>query len=121
MTRGESRRLATLIGILGGSAVLHFAIPKPYQKIVPPGFGDPATLVYASGVAELICAGMLATPSTRRLGGLASAALFVAVFPANIYSVKVMGGTRLGRTAAILRLPLQWPLITAALRIARES
>jgi uncharacterized membrane protein len=52
---------------------------------------------------------------------LASAALFVGVFPANIYAVKVMGGTRVGRAAAIARLPLQWPLITAALQVARES
>jgi hypothetical protein len=32
-----------------------------------------------------------------------------------------MGGTRVGRAAAIARLPLQWPLITAALQVARES
>jgi uncharacterized membrane protein len=64
---------------------------------------------------------MLAAPRSRRLGGLASAALFVGVFPANIYAVKVMGGTRVGRAAAIARLPLQWPLITAALQVARES
>jgi uncharacterized membrane protein len=121
MTAPADRRVAVLIGILGGSALLHFALPRPYEKIVPPQLGDARTLVYASGVAELICAGMLAAPRSRRLGGLASAALFVGVFPANIYAVKVMGGTRIGRAAAIARLPLQWPLITSALQVARES
>lgn len=117
----DARRVAVLIGILGGSGILHFAIPKPYEKIVPPQFGDARKLVYASGVAEFVCAGLLASPRSRRLGGLASAALFVAVFPANIYSVKVLGPSRILRAGAIARLPLQWPLITSALRVARGA
>ena len=117
----DERRIAILVGILAGSAVLHFAIPRPYERIVPPRLGDRRRLVYGSGVAELGCAAMLVVPSTRRIGGLASAGLFVAVFPANIYAVKVMGRTRIGRLAAIARLPLQWPLITAALKIARDA
>jgi uncharacterized membrane protein len=121
MSSGDGRRIAILIGILGGSAILHFAIPRPYETIVPPQLGDARRLVYGSGVAELGCAAMLASPRTRKLGGLASAALFVAVFPANIYAVKVMGRTRIGRLAAIARLPLQWPLITAALKVARDA
>jgi uncharacterized membrane protein len=59
---------------------------------------------------------------TRRIGALLSAGLFVAVFPANIYAVKVMGrSSKLAGAAAILRLPLQAPMIAAALKVARES
>jgi uncharacterized membrane protein len=118
---GDDRRLAVLIGLLGGSAVLHFILPRPYEKIVPPGFGDPRTMVYASGVAELACAGLLASPRTRRLGGLLSAGLFVGVFPANLYAVRVFGPSKLGRAAALARLPLQVPMVVAALRVAREG
>jgi uncharacterized membrane protein len=116
----EQRRIAVLIGILGGSAVMHMIVPRPYEKIVPPRLGDPRTIVYASGVAELGCAALLAGPRTRRLGGLLSAGLFVGVFPANLYAVKMMGN-RFTKAAAIARLPLQIPMVTSALRVARES
>ncbi|MGO1227912.1 MAG: DoxX family protein, partial [Brachybacterium sp.] len=74
--------LATL---LGGAGILHLARPEPFDSIVPPALPGPArTYTYASGVAELGIAGLLAVPRTRRLGGIAAAALFVAVFPANL-------------------------------------
>lgn len=117
----DARRLRALIAILGGSGVLHFLIPKPYQRIVPPQLGDPRTLVLASGAAELACAGLLMARPTRRLGGWLSAGLLVAVFPANLYAIDVVGTTTVRRAGAIARLPLQLPMIAMALRIARES
>ena len=45
---------------------------------------DHRALVYVSGVAELLCAAGLLVPATRRPAGYASAALLVAVFPANV-------------------------------------
>lgn len=116
----DRRRLASLIGILVGSGALHLIAPRPYQRIVPPGLGDARRIVYASGVVEIACAGLLAVPRTRRLGGRCAAALFVVVFPANLYAVGVMNSTA-GKAAAIARLPLQLPMITAALRVAREA
>jgi uncharacterized membrane protein len=117
----DQRRLRALQGILGGSGVLHFAIPKAYQKIVPPQLGNPRSLVLASGLAELGCAALLSAPATRRIGALLSAGLFVAVFPANLYAVTLTGGNRLAKAGAIARLPLQVPMVTAALKVARES
>ena len=43
------------------------------------------------GAAEFGCAAMLTIPATRRFGGLCTAALMVAVYPANIYTVKSTG------------------------------
>jgi uncharacterized membrane protein len=120
-TSPEQRRLRRLLALLGGSGVLHLVVPKPYEKIVPPQFGDARTLVLASGIAEIACAGLLIAPRSRRVGALLSAGLFVAVFPANLYAVKVLGTNRISRTATIARLPLQIPMITAALKVARES
>jgi uncharacterized membrane protein len=105
---------------LGGSGLLHFVAPVPYRKIVPPSLGDPDRLVELSGAAELGCAALLAVPATRRIGGWASAALFVAVFPANLYSVKVLRRHPAARAVAIARLPLQLPMITAALAVTRD-
>lgn len=63
----------------------HFLNPAFYERIIPSGLPAPATLVYASGVAEM--AGALGTmhPRTRRAGGWLLLATLIAVFPANIY------------------------------------
>jgi uncharacterized membrane protein len=52
---------------------------------------------------------------------LLSVGLFVGVFPANLYAVKVVGPNKTKQAAAIARLPLQWPMISNALKVARES
>ena len=80
MTR-ETKMLAALLGVSG---VLHFVITKQYASIVPKPLPYKRELVYASGVAELGCAAMLTQPRTRRLGGLLSFGLLLAVFPANV-------------------------------------
>jgi uncharacterized membrane protein len=114
------RRLAGLVGLLGVSGVLHLVMPKPYEKIVPPQLGDARRIVLASGVVEIGCAALLAAPTTRRWGALASAALFVGVFPANIYAVTTIRNKFL-KAGAIARLPLQVPMISAALKVARDA
>jgi uncharacterized membrane protein len=116
----DRRRIGVLIGILGGSGVVHMVAPKAYERIVPPQFGDPRFVVFASGIAELGCAALLAVPATRRVGALLSAGLFVGVFPANLYAVKAMGN-RFTKAAAVARLPLQIPMVTSALKVAREA
>ncbi|MFD3509123.1 hypothetical protein [Nocardia sp. NPDC058666] len=104
---------------------LHFVAPKPFDKIVPPQLpGNPRTYTYASGVAELGVATALAVPRTRRLGGWLAAALFIGVFPANIQmTVDVVGNPKAPKAfkaGALARLPLQIPMIVAALRVARR-
>src|ERR1700743_1286048 len=86
----RERRLAGLVGLLGVSGALHLVMPKPYERIVPPQLGSARRIVYGSGVAELACAALVVVPKPRRQGALASAALFVGVFPANLYAVKTM-------------------------------
>jgi uncharacterized membrane protein len=97
--------------------VLHFAVPKPFERIVPHLLGNQRFWVYASGVAELACGGLLANPGTRRLGGYLTAATMVAVYPANIQMALDTGMPR----AAMdwfpwIRLPFQLPMIAFALR-----
>ena len=69
----------TMTGILGLAGIVHFLRPETFDSIVPPRLDNPRFWIYASGVAELGCATMLAVPATRRLGGTASAALMVGV------------------------------------------
>lgn len=116
----DARRVGVLTAILGGSGVVHMVAPQAYEKIVPPRVGNARTVVYASGIAELGCAALLAAHRTRRIGALLSAGLFVAVFPANLYAVRAMP-TPLTKAGAIARLPLQIPMVTSALKVARDN
>jgi uncharacterized membrane protein len=79
--------------------------------------------VTGSGVAEL------ATASSRRpvvpavgwSGGWAAAALLTAFLPAHVHTFRVVPRRPAPMAAAVVRLPLQAPLIAAALRVAREG
>ena len=111
-----------LITLLAASGVMHFVRPQPFVAIVPTALPRPELLVAASGAAEIVCAGLLAHPATRRWGGPVTAALFAAVFPANI-SMTLRSGRRPWWYRAVLlaRLPLQVPLVLWALRVGRSA
>ena len=116
---------AGLAALLGAAGVLHFAQPRPFEHLIPRQLGNPRAWVLGSGVAELACAVAVAIPQTRRVGALASAALFVGVFPGN---VKMALGSRpgggswaSGRAVAWGRLPMQAPLVAWALAVARQA
>lgn len=102
-----------------GSGVLHFKAPRPYVALVPRVLPHRLLLVQVSGALELVCAaGLLAR---TRWAGPASAVLLVAVFPANVQMALDSGSGRLpgladNRLVAWGRLPLQAPLVWAALQ-----
>jgi uncharacterized membrane protein len=112
-----------LAALLLGSGVAHFAMPKPYDTIVPVELpGSQRFYTYASGVGELAAGALLLSPRTRRLGALSAIAIFLAVFPANINMVRLWKDRSLFmRLCAIVRLPLQFPMITAALKVYRSA
>jgi uncharacterized membrane protein len=113
------RSALALSGLLTAMGVLHFAVPGPFDALVPKVLpGSPRTWTKASGAAELAVAAAVALPQTRRLGGLAAAGLFAAVFPANVqmaYDWRHASTVR--RCVAYGRLPLQAPLIGWALAV----
>ncbi|WP_051569951.1 DoxX family protein [Cryptosporangium arvum] len=110
-----------LAGGLATIGVLHFVAPKPFTRIVPRALPNPEALVAISGAAELACAALVAIPRTRRFGALASAALFVGVYPANVQMAVDASRTSNATYKAIAygRLPMQFPLIAWALSVAR--
>jgi uncharacterized membrane protein len=119
-SRAPALRMATL---LIGIGVTHFLAPKPFDDIVPAELpGSQRFYTYASGAAEVITGGLLLAKATRRLGALAAAVLFVAVFPANVNMVRLWWNRPwLMRLVALARLPLQIPMVTYALRIRRTA
>ena len=106
-----------------GVGTLHFVAPKPFDGIIPVELpGSARFYTYASGVAELVVGALLLPLRTRRLAALAAAALFLAVFPANVNMCRLWWDKPWPmRIIALARLPLQIPMITAALKIARNS
>lgn len=112
------------------SGVIHLVRPQVFEPIIPTALRRwSRPLVRGSGLAELACAAGLLHPRTQAAAGTASAALLIAVWPANVQmSVDLARRARRRRDArsavalgvSLLRLPLQVPLIRAAWR-ARSS
>ena len=105
------------------SGVVHLVRPQTFEVAMPPWVPKHRELIVASGVAELACAAGLAVPSTRRAAGIASAALLVAVYPANVQmALDAQKGRNTGyKIGTLARLPLQWPMIKAAWNAGREA
>lgn len=114
-------RAIGLAALLGGSGVIHLVRPRTYEWLVPPELGDARRWVTATGVAELGAAVLLAVPPSRRWGGRAAAALLLAFVPAHLHTFRVVPRRPLPLAVAAVRLPLQAPLVQAALRVAREG
>ena len=125
MTRPTASRYA-LAAVMAGAGVSHFLVPKYYERIIPRGLGHEHFLVQASGMVEIGCAALLANRRTARLGGWASVALLIAVFPANV-QMAIDGGVAdasfpaNSAAASWARLPLQIPLIWWAATFARQA
>ncbi len=112
-----------VVGAFLASGTVHLVRPETFMPLMPKAVPAHREVIYASGVAELLCAVGLLNPRTRRLAGLASAALLVGVFPGNIKMAVDAMGTNNARFKAVTlaRLPLQLPLIRASLRAGRQD
>lgn len=114
-----------LAGLLATTGTLHFLAPSGFESIVPGFLGHPAFWVRSSGVAELACAVAIAVRPSRRVGAIAAALLFVAVFPANVQMALDSGGRDHGLlhdpVVAWGRLPLQIPLVLWAGYVAHSG
>jgi uncharacterized membrane protein len=103
------------------SGVIHLAHPATFTPIVPHFLPWHTELVYASGVAELVCA--VGLWRRNRWAGIAAAVLLVIIWPANLQSaIAAQHGHDL--TTQVVgwgRLPLQIPLIWFALQSGRDQ
>ncbi|WP_067813104.1 DoxX family protein [Nocardia inohanensis] len=121
---GRGRALLLAAGMLGAGAT-HFAAPKFYDALIPPELpGEPRTYTYVSGAAELGIGALIAVPRTRRLGARLAMLLLIIVFPGNVQMARdwLTSNRPLPlKAGALLRLPLQIPMITTARKVARAA
>ena len=124
---GDDMNIRDLCAILGGgffvyTGVLHFTDTEWFEPIVPAIFGSAEFWVLASGAVEIVVGILLIIPSFRGIGGYASAALLICLYPANlymwIYSVELGDGAALSQTGNLVRLVLQLSGIWVSLWIA---
>lgn len=102
---------------VSGSA--HLAYPAIFTPLVPRVLGRPTELVYASGVAELICA--IGLWRRDRWAGTGAALLLAIIWPANLQAAITAqhGDDLMTKVITWIRLPLQIPLIWCALQSGR--
>jgi uncharacterized membrane protein len=105
---------------LAGSAGVHLVRPRSFESVMPRAIPQEhhTNLIYASGVAELMCA--IGLFRRTRWAAPASVAVLAAVFPANLQMAFDSGSGRNqgpadNRVLAWARLPLQAVMIWAAL------
>ncbi|NUP26918.1 MAG: hypothetical protein HOQ36_09425 [Nocardia sp.] len=115
-----------LAALLLGAGVMHFLIPEQFDSTIPPQLpGKARSYTYWSGIAEIGVGTTLLIPRTRRLGGRLAALLFIAVFPANIQlavdTIRNPKAPAALKAVWLLRLPMQWPLISRALAVSRRA
>ena len=116
--------------MLIGTGLTHFIFPKPFDSIVPPFLpGDPRFWTYLSGLAELVIAALLFVSLDKKFAGkpirlwgvYAAFALFVAVFPANIYMAMEWSTREFPAPLfAFSRLPIQLGLFYWCWALAKE-
>ncbi len=98
--------------------VLHFVQPKPFVRIVPKWLPAPLALVYISGFFEIAGGVGLLIPMTQQAAAWGLVALYVAVFPANIYmltnNISLNPRKPIPRWALWARLPFQFVFIAWA-------
>jgi uncharacterized membrane protein len=124
VTRWAPYGIATLFAVSG---TLHLLRPRVFTPLIPPALPAPTEIVYATGVAELACAAGLAR--TASWAGPAAAALLVGILPGNVQmAVDATAAARRRRTpkrvgfavVCWVRVPLQAPLVWAALQSGRR-
>jgi uncharacterized membrane protein len=116
---GRAAPALALAVVLGTAGVLHLVLPEPFDGLIPDRLpGSARAWTYGSGGVELATAALVATPRTRRRGGLVAAALFAAVFPGNVKMALDWSDRGLvERLVAYGRLPLQVPLVLWGLSV----
>src|SRR4051812_18036648 len=84
MTAPLRRDAKVVVGAFLLSGTTHLVKPDVFEPLMPGWVPAHREVILATGVAEIVCAIGMLLPPTRRLAGLASAALLVGVFPGNV-------------------------------------
>ncbi len=112
-----------LAGLFAASGAVHLVKPEVYEPLMPSWVPAHREVILGSGVAELVLALGLVLPPTRRVSGWGSAVLLLGIWPGNLQMA--LDSNRSSSTpfkvVAWGRMPLQIPMIRAAIAAARST
>lgn len=117
--KGASKWLLAIFLIAAGT--MHFVQRDFYIKIMPPYLPLHRELVFLSGVFEIALGLLLLVPRFSRMAAWGIVALFIAIFPANIYLYQHQELLPASPTMHLLRLPLQGVFLLWAYWHSRPS
>ncbi len=130
LPKSRLRRLA-LLGLSAWfllNGLNHFVSTDVYVSIMPLYLLAPLTLVYISGIFEILGGLGVLHPQTRRLAGWGLIALLIAIFPANIEMARRSEEFAETASARVLyaRLPLQlvfiaWVYLAALWKPSKDA
>lgn len=122
MTAPLRRDAKLLAGGFLASGTVHLVRPDVWEPLMPEWVPAHREVIIWSGVAEIACAAGLLFPPTRKVAGLASAALLAGVYVGNLKMAAdaARSDNVALKAASFARLPLQFPMIRAALRAGRS-
>jgi len=105
------------------AGITHFANPVFFDDIVPPWLPPSERFwTYISGLAEIAVGIAVLVPKYRRIGGWAAFALFIAVYPANIFMVWDWRDRSVAeQVVSWVRLPFQFLFLWVAMQVAKSS
>jgi uncharacterized membrane protein len=92
------------------TGVGHFILTDPMTQMLPPWVPFRTTLIFSTGILELVLAAGFLLPKFRPTAGWVTAILLVLFFPANVYAAVhhiPMGGHAWGPSYLLIRAPLQ--------------
>jgi uncharacterized membrane protein len=112
-----------LVAGFAASGTVHLVRPEVFLPLMPSWVPAHREVILASGVAELALALGMVLPPTRRVAGWASVALLLGVWPGNLQMALDSRRSRSTafKVAAWGRMPLQIPMIRAAVGVARSA
>lgn len=104
--------------LVGG--VAHMLVPEKFYPIVP-DFFPKLSVVYISGIVEIIIGLMVLFPKTRALGGLAFALLCLGLLPLHLWDLVRDNPAVAPLGAAIIRVFVQFFLIWIGWRLWKRG
>jgi uncharacterized membrane protein len=99
-----------LLYILAG--IFHFVLPKMYERIIPPWIPGKKSVVFLSGIFEIVLGFALVLPELRTLALYGIIILLILFLPVHTYMLSNdRASMGMPRWVLILRIPLQGLLI----------
>lgn len=114
--------LALVVVYFFGGGIAHFLSTEMFVQIVPPYIPFPRTVVYVSGVFELLGAVGICIPRWRQRAGNGLIALTLGVTPANVYMwMNPQLFPTMSEALLFWRLPMQVVLLALIWWSTRDS